>query len=175
MARYSNERKAAVLVKLLPPLNRSIPAVAEEDGISTATLYNWRNQARQQGQPVPGSGKRTENWSAEAKLAVIIETAALSAAEFSEYCRSKGLYPDQVAAWKVECLRGIHQAPELTRQRQVTAKQDKKRIKELERELHRKEKALAEAAALLILRKKLNALWDTDEVTSPHFQSGSDT
>jgi transposase len=96
MPRYSAERKAAVLAKLLPPLNRSIPSVAAEERISEATLYNWRQHARKEGYPVPGSGKQFDDWPVDAKLATIIETAALSASELSAYCRSKGLYPDQV-------------------------------------------------------------------------------
>jgi len=70
---------------MLPPHNQSVPEVAESEGISQATLYNWRNQAKQQGAPLPGNGKTSDRWSAEAKLVVVIETAALS-----EYCRQKG-------------------------------------------------------------------------------------
>ncbi len=61
MPHYSEERKAAVLKKLLPPHNQSVPEVAESEGISPATLYNWRNQAKQQGVPVPGSGKTSDH------------------------------------------------------------------------------------------------------------------
>jgi transposase len=164
MPRYSEERKSSVLKKLLPPNNRSVLGVAKEEGISEPTLYNWLKQAREQGLPVPGSGKQTEDWSAEAKFAVVVETASLSEVEFSEYCRSKGLYPVQVREWKEACIQGTQSAGEQRQQRQAEAKQDKKRIKALERELKRKEKALAETAALLVLRKKLNALWEDSEV-----------
>ncbi len=163
MSRYSEERKSSVLKKLLPPNNRSVPAVSREEGISEPTLYNWLKQARERGIPVPGSGKQAEDWSAEAKFAVVVETATLGEQELSEYCRSKGLYPDQVREWKAACIEGAQSAAELRGQRQSEAKRDRKRIKELERELKRKEKALAEAAALLVLRKKLDALWDENE------------
>ena len=163
MPRYSEERKAAVLKKMLPPHNQSISEVAESEGISQGTLYNWRSQAKQQGAPVPGSGKKSENWSAEAKLAVVIETSILSESELSEYCRQKGLYPEQVKEWKAACLQGQLSDVERRKQEREQAKRDKKRIKELERELNRKEKALAEAAALLVLRKKLTALWGEKE------------
>ncbi len=93
MPSYSEERKAAVLKKLLPPLNRSVPDVAKEEGISEQTLYNWRRQLRDKGLPVPGNEHNSEQWSAEARFAVVVETAALSEAELSEYCRKKGLYP----------------------------------------------------------------------------------
>ncbi len=163
MPRYSEERKAAVLKKLLPPHNLSVTEVAQSEGISEATLYNWRTQAKQQGTPVPGSGKISNNWSAEAKFAVVMETAAMSESELSEYCRQKGLYPEQVKEWKAACIQGQLSEAERRKQEREQAKKDKKRIRELERELNRKEKALAETAALLVLRKKLNALWGEKE------------
>lgn len=163
MPRYSEERKAAVLKKLLPPNNQSVPAVAREEGISEPTLYNWRTQASEKGLPVPGSGKQTDDWSPEAKFAVLVETAAMTEMELSEYCRSKGLYPEQIREWKETFMEGAHLAGSQQHQKQREAKRDKKRIKELERELRHKEKALAEAAALLVLRKKLNALWGENE------------
>ncbi len=92
----------------------------------------------------------------------MLETASLNEAELSEYCRAKGLYVDQVKAWKADALRGFmssrEQELEAKRQRQA----DHKEIKQLKAELRRKEKALAETAALLVLRKKLNALWEND-------------
>ncbi len=92
----------------------------------------------------------------------MLETASLNEAELSEYCRAKGLYVDQVKAWKTDALRGFmssrEQELEAKRQRQA----DHKEIKQLKSELRRKEKALAETAALLVLRKKLNALWEND-------------
>lgn len=163
MPRYSKERKAAVLKKLLPPNNQSVSEVAQEEGISEPTLYNWRIQARAQGVPVPSRGKQTDDWSAEAKFAVLVETATLNEAELSEYCRSKGLYPEQVRSGKTLFMDGVPLAGNQQRQKQRESKQDKKRIKELERELKRKEKALAEAAALLVLRKKWHALWEESE------------
>ncbi len=93
MKRISPERKASVLAKLLPPYNMTVSAVAQMEGISEATLYNWRNQAKQEGKPVPGADKNSEQWPVEARFAVIVETATLSEAEVAEYCRKKGLYP----------------------------------------------------------------------------------
>ena len=96
-------------------------------------------------------------------MAVVIETAALNESELSEYCRSKGLYPEQAKEWKQACLQGQLSETERRQQERGQARQDKKEIKRLKRELERKEKALAEAAALLVLRKKLTALWGEKE------------
>ena len=167
MARYSSERKEAVLKKMLPPQNMTISQVSEQEGISAQTLYNWRYTAKQQGIPVPGKTNTTDNWSSEAKLAVIIETATLSESALGQYCREKGLYPQQVARWKQECLHGFDHSRAASDYASKQAKADKAAIKQLKKDLHRKEKALAEAAALLVLRKKLNAFWEDDEENSP--------
>jgi len=166
MPSYAPERKEALLRKLLPPHNLSVAELARQEGMSEQTLYNWRKQAKAGGAAVPGDQKLTDNWSAEAKLAVVIETAALSEIELNEYCRGKGLFPQQVKAWKAACLTGQHSAKAQNQADREQAKADKKRIRQLERELNRKEKALAEAAALLVLRKKLNAYWGDDSEDS---------
>ena len=96
MARYSDERKAAILKKLLPSLNMIVAEVSRLEGVSDKTLYHWRTKAKQSGLPVPGKKPTTESWSSDAKLAVIIETAVLSESELSRYCRKKGLYKEQI-------------------------------------------------------------------------------
>lgn len=163
MARYSSERKEAVLKKMLPPLNMTISQVSEQEGISPQTLYNWRYAAKKLGMPVPGHKSTTDDWSSEVKLAVVIETASLSESELSQYCRVKGLYPEQVKRWKQDCLQGFQNSETTGKEIQRQTKADKTQIKQLKKDLRRKEKALAEAAALLVLRKKLNALWEDDE------------
>ncbi len=163
MARYSNERKESILKKLLPPLNMTVAEVARQEGVSAQTLYNWRYEAKKLGKPVPGKKLSTEDWSAETKLAVVVETMPLSESELSQYCREKALYPEQVRRWKQECLQGFLNSETINAATHRQAKTDKNEIKALKRELRRKEKALAETAALLVLRKKLNALWEDDE------------
>ncbi|MBB1489496.1 transposase, partial [Oceanospirillum sediminis] len=111
MPRYSDERREAILKKLLPPQNRSVPDVAREEGVSEQTLYNWRKQCRSEGVPVPGHQSKTDSWSAEARFAVVLETASLSEAELSRYCREKGLYPEQVREWKAACIAGAATQP----------------------------------------------------------------
>ncbi len=161
MKHISPERKASVLAKLLPPYNMSVASVAQMEGISESTLYNWRYQAKTQGKPVPGTNKTTEQWPADARLAVIIETATLSETEIAEYCRKNGLYPEQITQWKDAFL----QVPERnSKAEKAELKQIQNENKKLKKELIRKEKALAEAAAILVLRKKLNDYYgETDE------------
>jgi transposase-like protein len=160
---YSVERKEALLRQMMPPQNRLVSELARESGITEQTLYTWRRQLRDQGIPMPGSGKNAEEWSSEDKFAVVLETAALNESELSEYCRRKGLFAEQIATWRAACMAANATTPKTTRGQQTQSKEDKKRIRELEKDLHRKEKALAEAAALLILRKKAQAIWGDKE------------
>lgn len=148
---------------MMPPLNTPISQLIKETGISEATLYTWRKQARKQGLAVPGDGKNPEDWSSEDKFAVVLETATLNKAELAEYCRKKGLYVEQIAAWKASYLSANKNQEQQKKQLQEQRSQDKKRIRQLEKELVRKEKALAETAALLVLRKKADAIWGDDQ------------
>ena len=110
---------------------------------------------------VGGTGAVPEQWSGVAKFAVVLETASLPQAELAEYCRRKGLYIEQVQAWRSHCEGAFDSAAGGSNAAAV--KVERQRIRELKKELHRKEKALAEAAALLILRKKAAAIWGEKE------------
>ena len=159
--KYSLERKESVLRKLLPPDARSVAQVSEQEGISHATLFNWRNAARNKGQLMPDSEKPADKWSSEEKFMVVLESASMNELELAEYCRKRGVYVGQVALWRGACesANALHERG----RNQTDARTDQKRIKQLEKELHRKEKALAETAALLVLRKKANAIWGSEE------------
>lgn len=163
MKRYSKERKEALLRQMMPPENKSVAALARESSITEQTLYTWRRQLKTQGVPVPGNGKNAEDWSSEDKFGVVLETAALNETALAEYCRRKGLYGEQIAVWREACEQANAHSVERTREQREQSKSDRKRIKQLEKDLHRKEKALAEAAALLILRKKALAIWGEQE------------
>ena len=103
--RYSPQRKEAVLTKMRPPQNRSVPELAEEEGISTATLYKWRREAQDQGQLLPRRAAEPEGWRSSDKFHAVLETAALSETELAEYCRQRGLYPEHLQRWRAACER----------------------------------------------------------------------
>ena len=98
---------------------------------------------------------------------VVLETANLTEIEFSEYCREKGVYPEQVKECKEACINANDNAREKVTQAGKELRAERKEKEKLEKELARKEKALAEAAALLVLRKKADAIWGTDEWLNP--------
>jgi hypothetical protein len=161
--RYSLERKEAILRQMMPPSNKLVSVLARENGISEQTLYTWRRNLKSQGVPVPGNGKNSEEWSSKDKFGVVLETAHLNEAELAQYCRSKGLFVEQIAAWREACQHANEPPAERNREQREQGKSDRKKIKELERDLRRKEKALAEAAAVIILRKKAQAIWGEPE------------
>lgn len=98
---YPQERKESVLMKMLPPNGQPITQLSKEEGISEATLYIWRNQARAAGRLMPDSDNTTpDGWSSQDKFAAVMETAALNEAELAEYCRKRGLYPEQIRTWR---------------------------------------------------------------------------
>ena len=154
MSSYSPERKAALINKLLPPQNLSVAELSRQEGISQATLYAWRTKLKAGGAVVPGDKNNADNWPAEAKFSAVLHAATLSEIELSEYCRSKGLYPEQISAWRQACITGQLSAKAQLKAEREQARADKKRIAELERELRRKDKALAETAAISCCEKR---------------------
>jgi transposase len=160
---YSAERKEALLRQMMAPMNKPVSELAREHGISEQTLYTWRRNLKAQGVAVPGNGKNAEEWTSQDKFGVVLETAGLNEAELAEYCRRKGLFIEQIAEWRIACQEANTHPAERTRAQREQSKSDRKRIKQLEKELLRKEKALAEAAALLVLRKKAQAIWGDPE------------
>ena len=161
--RYSPERKESVLRKMMPPHNRSIKQLAQEEGISEATLFNWRKQAREKGLLLPDGDSGPEGWLARDKFAAVLETATFNEIDLAEYCRKKGIYPEQLSQWRKACERANDWERECSRRLKTEKKADRQRIQQLERELRRKEKALAETAALLVLQKKAQAIWGDSE------------
>jgi transposase len=162
-ARYTQEQKAAIVKRMMPPNNESVSQISKEEGISDVTLYKWRREARRAGMVTPGNGQISDKWSSQDKFLIVMETFAMNESELAEYCRKKGLYREQIEAWKSVCLQANGQAFDQSKQLNGALKEEQKRAKQLEKELHKKEKALAEAAALLLLRKKAQAIWGDDE------------
>ena len=109
---------------------------------------------------MPASHKDPEGWNWRTKAAALIATQSMNDAEKAEYCRENGLYIEQLEVWEsaFEVADGVKSPA--SKAEEAAAR---KRVKQLEKELGRKDKALAEAAALLILSKKVQAIWGTKE------------
>lgn len=160
---YSPERRAAVIARMLPPNSVPLTRLAKEEGIALGTLMRWRDDARRQGQLLPAADRGPDNWSSRDKFAAVLETATLNETDMAAYCRQRGLLPEQIRAWRAACEEANDWERASTARMNQTSRDERKRVQALERELARKEKALAEAAALMILRKKAAAIWGQGE------------
>ena len=152
---YTVEVKDSVVAKVLSRGGRSVDDVCREVGISSQTVGNWlRRHAKVAGMKKPSELKK---WSAEEKLKMLFETQGLDENEFGTYLRKAGLYSHQVTEWRADALKSLDEA----RARPQAAKRDERddRIKELERDLTRMEKALAEVSARMMLQKKADLFW----------------
>ena len=158
---YSPELKASIIARMLAPNNRSVPELAEETGIPKDTLYCWRLKARKESDGVASQSLPAPQLGSEEKFAVVLETATLNEIELAAYCRGKGFYPQEVAAWRSSCMQANASMSAKAERAELRAR--KQQIKDLSKELRRKEKALAEAAALLVLEKKARELFGEDE------------
>ncbi len=161
---FTKEFKEKILTKLQPPENKSVSEVALEENIPTSTIYTWVSKARKQGQMIPNSSPGNDNkWRSEDKMRIVIETFSLNEEELGQYCRKHGLYTTDIKRWRelLESSFSNHIKP--SKELAAELKAQKETNKQLERELRTKEKALAETAALLVLRKKADAIWGDPE------------
>lgn len=163
MAKYSEEFKLSIVKQMLPPENKKVIQISKETGIAEQTLYKWKRQAKAKGIVITDNDVKAENWSTQDKFMIVVETAALNKTELSEYCRKKGLYTEQVESWRDACMQANGGVAEESLKLTKANKEKDKAIKKLEKELNRKEAALAETAALIVLRKKAQAIWGDPE------------
>jgi transposase len=155
LARYGQAFKDKAVARLLPPQSCAVELVAREVGIGAGTLERWRDDAQSR----PARGRA---WTALARLEAVITTAAMNETGKSAWCREHGVYPAELGQWRASCTAALA-SPEEPRASPQATRQDRKRIKELERDLLRKDRALAETAALLVLSKKVAAIFNKGE------------
>lgn len=156
---YSNEFKKAAVQKYLNRGNRKVADILKEIGIASPTIYQWRDELANVA-PMKKATKPKDR-PAKEKLKAIVEFDALPLEARGEYLRKNGLHEEHLNSWRQqieEALSGVSTKSDRTKQAL-----EQKKIKSLEKELQRKEKALAEASALLILKKKADLIWGTGE------------
>jgi transposase-like protein len=170
---YSETFRTKLVQKMLLPNARPVSVLAREAGVPEGTLFRWKKEitlggmsADRPDDKTPPPTKPPQQWSGEEKLAVVLEAAAVPEAEFGAFLRRKGLHAAQLAEWRKQMLAGLDGRG--SKADRKAASVEARRVRDLERELRRKDKALAEAAALLILKKKAQAIWgDEDDNTDP--------
>lgn len=155
MARYGQAFKSRAMARLLPPESAAVAVVAREIGVRARTLERWRKDT----QSKPACGL---DWTAAGRLEAVITTAGMGEVGKSAWCREQGLYPVELEKWRASAIASLAK-PEEQRASPQATRQDKKRIKELERDLLRKDRALAETTALLVLSKKVAVIFNKAE------------
>ncbi len=152
---------------MMPPSNKTIPKISQEEGIPVSTIYTWRSKAREAGELLPYGSSYPAGWNSKDKFLAVLETSSLSEIEISKYCRKKGIYPEQIQDWKSACEKANDWEKHSSKQLQKSIKQEQKKIKYLTSELTRKEKALAEMADLLPygLRPRINSILRKNNVS----------
>ncbi len=163
---HSAEFREQALSKVRQRGTRSVRDVADELNMSAGTLRKWWGRSNRVD---PAAAPKAElpielpadAWSAGQRLLALQQTHGLSAADVHAWCREKGLFEHQLITWRdAFCSVAV---PE-SRESRVVLRELQTRNEGLQRELRRKEKALAEAAALLVLQKKFQALWEDEEI-----------
>lgn len=158
---YSVEFREQVIEKALSS-GQGQEVLAEECGIGRSTLQKWLRDYRNSGvQSLAKQERRPADWSVEERYAALLETEGLSEEEVGRWCRGHGLHTHQLKRWRQDAMVG-------TGGKRATAEQaEARRLREenrsLKKELRRKDKALAEAAALLVLKKKAESIWGERE------------
>jgi len=160
MTYYSEEFKAKMVQKMSLPGGRTASSLARETGVSQTALSRWLREAgRVQGMDQP---RRPQDWSVQEKWELVLEAEGLSGEQLGALLRRRGVHQVQLEQWR-EAMRSALDAPW---SKPSKSSPQTRRIRELEKELGRKEKALAETAALLVLKKKVRAIWgDEDDDT----------
>jgi transposase len=157
LARYGTGFKKRAVARLLPPENASLEEVARHVGVQVETLERWRQEQ------TAGGG---DLGLATARLDAVLVTASMDEAAKSAWCRLNGIHPQDLVAWRQSAIDALGDSkPKVAAatQPQNQSKEDRLRIQELERDLRRKNSALAETAALLVLSKEMAAIFRKGE------------
>ncbi len=180
---YKQRFRSEMVKKLTAPNAPSQGELARETGIPQPTLSRWVREAttlddvaakksiapgpkrkRKTRGSTAAAPRRPRERSAEEKLQIVLEAAKLSDAELGSFLREKGVFEIELLEWREMALAGLNREPAV----RPATPAEVKRARDLERELRRKDKAIAEAAALIVLKKKVQALWgDEDDDTDP--------
>src|ERR1700761_5474914 len=153
MIQRSEEFKKSAVQKFHSRGNRNVEEVADDLGVSPWSLYKWaKHYATSPG--MKKSDRRPQEWTAAEKLKAVIEFEGLEPEKRGEYLRREGLHAEHLEGWKKSMQAGLEPAKKLSAEERAERAEDRRKIQELERDLRRKDRALAETTALLVLKKK---------------------
>jgi transposase len=161
---YSAEFKKVVVQKYFSRGNRSLEDLSAELNVATSTIYSWVKKHKKYATNIDmkDTPKRPQDWAPDEKIRAFFDYENLSVEQQGEFIRKKGLHSTHISEWKKLCITA------LASRRSDIASRDElnaavRRIKELECDLLRKDRALAETTALLVLKKKADLIWGKED------------
>ena len=162
--RYTKEFKQAVLKKYYQSPRTELAALAKEVGIGKSTLHKWvKLSGYGRIEEKSAESKRPQDWTRVDKLQALLDSAHLTSEELGRFCRQRGIHSHQLTTWKTEMIQDQEKSSKLTKKQQDELKALRAENKALKSDLQRKEKALAETSALLVLKKKAHLIWGGSE------------
>ena len=168
--KFSKEFKNHLVSKVLTDPKRSIRSVANEAQVGVSSLHKWIQETQHHSVNQSGSideglslAKRPKDWSVAQKFEALVASVDLKDEQLHQYCRQQGIYKHQLEQWKLDFMSEKESKQGLDKKQANELKELRHKNKQLQRELYRKEKALAEVSALLVLKKKTDLIWSVTE------------
>jgi transposase len=169
--KYTDAIKASVLSKALAPNAPGVIELAKEFNIPKATIYTWMFNMKNKNNNEKRVQQRPKDQSPASKLQAVMDTLGKTEQEQSAYCRTQGIYYNHIEAWKQQILESLDAVSSISDKSSNAKEKENKaanqriqdEMKQLKNDLNRKDKALAELTALLILKKKADLLWGDSE------------
>ena len=166
MARFTQKFKVKSVEKALSRRpDQKLEEIAKDLGVGYSTLQKWirlaKNNKLEKSEDNMLKERSPQDWNRAQRFDAILHCHSLDENDISSYCRESGIYPHHINQWKTEFLSDIQSASTQSMQAHKKLKQENKR---LQKQLNRKDKALSETAALLVLSKKCQAIWGEEEV-----------
>jgi len=154
-SKYSQAFREQAIQKLLQRGDKTISCIAEELNINVFTLKHWLRQYSPQTMSTNKTTKRPVDWTPEERFQALMASRGLEDEGLNAFCRAQGLFPHHLEVWHQEFITSTHKSAQASSDKSLRDEN-----KQLKKDLQRKEKALAEAAALLVLQKKFQAFWE---------------
>jgi transposase-like protein len=154
--KYSEEFKRLAVAKYLSRGNRGVAEVLSDLGIASSMLYTWINRYCNEDLTMKPVTRSPSSLSPQEKLKLVLEFEVLDEGSRGEFLRSNGVTSEQITQWKQSMSEGLSD-------QEASDSELKTKVKRLEKELARKDKALSEAAALLLLQKKIQGLFNSED------------
>ena len=162
MRHLSTEAKEALVAKVLSG-RESIRVLAAANGVGYSSLQRWVSQVRKTGSTAGRSDSRPALGESPIRpLEHLLATVGLDENAVGAYCREQGIHSFQLEAWQEQLMKddGNKQEAGALRKEIHALRNENKTLK---KDLYRKDKALAETTALLILKKKADLIWGEHE------------